>query len=93
MLKYFWDLTIEYFWDQNDEIFLEVFWGAGYKFKEYVLIHPELQKKYFQTKFCCCTVQFFTVRYCTVQGTTPPHKSENFFFAFLDELVHFQSFP
>ena len=60
---------------------------------EYVLIHPELQKKYFQTKFCCCTVQFCTVRYCTVQGTTPPHKSEIFFFAFLDESGHFQCFP
>ena len=59
----------------------------------YVLIHPELQKKYFQTKFCCCTVQFCTVRYCTVQGTTPPHKSEFFFFAFLDESGHLQCFP
>ena len=59
----------------------------------YVLIHPELQKKYFQTKVCCCTVQFCTVRYCTVQGTTPPHKSEFFFFAFLDESGHLQCFP
>ena len=60
---------------------------------EQVLIHPDLQKKYFQTIFCCCTVQFCTVRYCTVQGTTPPHKSEFFFFAFLDESGHFQCFP
>ena len=52
-----------------------------------------MQKKYFQTKVCCCTVQFCTVRYCTVQGTTPPHKSDFFFFAFLDESGHFQCFP
>ena len=47
------------------------------------------------TIFCYCTVQFCTVRYCTVQGTTPPHthKSEIFFFAFLDESGHFQCFP
>ena len=60
---------------------------------EQVLIHPDLQKKYFQTIFCYCTVQFCTVRYCTVQGTTPPHKSEIFFFAFLDESGHLQCFP
>ena len=76
---------------ENFQTFLGYSYQSGKR--EYVLIHPELQKKYFQTKFCCCTVQFCTVRYCTVQGTTPPHKSEFFFFAFLDESGHLQCFP
>ena len=69
-----------------------VFFLISQKSHQYVLIHPELQKN--QTKFCCCTVQFCTVRYYTVQVTTHPHPTHTqkwfFFFAFPG---HFQNFP